>query len=91
MPISSPTIPAQAQLEWLVAGNPQQASLHFEDSFGAPTVAEYKAAAEPRTCMQISIAETSEFESTVAAGLMAPVDPARDRTTELKMSSDSAC
>ena len=65
--------------------------MHFEDSFGAPTVAEYKAAAEPRTCMQISIAETSEFESTVGAGLMAPVDPALDRTTELKMSCDSAC
>jgi hypothetical protein len=91
MPISSPTIPAQAQPEWLVAGNPQQAWLHFQDSFGALTVAEYKAAAEPRTCMQISIAETSEFESTVAAGLMAPVDPALDRTTELKMSCDSAC
>jgi hypothetical protein len=40
---SGPTIAAQAQLEWLVAGNPLQAWLHFEDSFGAPTVAEYKA------------------------------------------------
>jgi hypothetical protein len=43
----SPTIPAQAQLEWLVAGNPKQvdesAWMHFENSFGALTVAEYKA------------------------------------------------
>jgi hypothetical protein len=42
-----PMIPAEAQLEWLVQGNPKhigsRAWERFEKSFGAPTVAEYKA------------------------------------------------
>jgi hypothetical protein len=46
MHTSGPMIPAQAQLEWLVAGNPQHVGESpwscFENSFGAPTVVEYK-------------------------------------------------
>lgn len=47
MSTARPMIPAQAQLEWLVQENPKRigsrAWERFEKSFGAPTVAEYKA------------------------------------------------
>ena len=47
MSTARPIIPAQAQLEWLAQGNPKHigsgAWERFEKSFGAPTVAEYKA------------------------------------------------
>ena len=40
-------IPAQAGLDWLLQGNPKhigsRAWERFEKSFGAPTIAEYKA------------------------------------------------
>ena len=47
MHTSRPVIPDDAQLEWLIAGNPKPigspAWERFEKSFGALTVAEYKA------------------------------------------------
>jgi hypothetical protein len=47
MHTSRPVIPDDAQLEWLIEGNPKligiRARERFEKSFGALTVAEYKA------------------------------------------------
>jgi hypothetical protein len=52
MHTSRPVIPDDAQLEWLIAGNPKhigsRAWERFEKSFGALTVAEYKARRQRR-------------------------------------------
>jgi hypothetical protein len=83
MHTSRPVIPDDAQLEWLIEGNPKligsPTRKRFEKSFGAPTVAEHKTrGGKPWTYVQISIAGSSELDSAVAVGLMAPGDPARD-------------